>query len=441
MEHSQTTIVAIATPSGRGGIGIIRISGPESLSFVSQLTGKDRSYFQPRKSYYCGWYDQAKQDLDSGLVLYFNAPHSYTGEDVVELQGHGSPLLLQATVNCLLEMGAVMAQPGEFTRRAVENNKLNLSQAEAVISCIDAQTIRAAKQAKKHLDGLFGDRIYHLMDLLIDAVAHIEATLDFPEDEIPDLFFETIANNVKQSLIAPIDGYLSSAIIGERLFNGVTIAIIGAPNVGKSSLLNLLVERNRAIVSATPGTTRDVLEIDFEIGGIPVRLLDTAGMRSTGDEIELEGIRRASEAAEAADVVLFVADASNRATWDCEGAPSLLIMNKVELLEGVPPASFIGISIHEQIGLDRLKAALIEILAADDSAVEGLYVTSARHRQALAHAKTHLLAGLCFIDSESSIDLLALEWRRAWMSLAEIVGMGDIENILDRVFSKFCVGK
>ncbi|MDQ6973746.1 MAG: tRNA uridine-5-carboxymethylaminomethyl(34) synthesis GTPase MnmE, partial [Mariprofundaceae bacterium] len=330
----DSTIAAIATPLGRGGIGMIRLSGTQALTIAKQLSSRD--IITPRFAHFCSWKDAQGEVIDSGILLYFPNPASYTGEDVVELQGHGSPVLLHALLQRCFALGAEPAQPGEFTRRAVEHGRMDLSQAEAVIACIEASTERAAKQAQRHLSGEFGKKIEALMDHLTAIVAHVEACLDFPEEEIPDLFLHSLQQQLQQELLKPMQKMLLSASFGERLFSGITIAIVGAPNVGKSSLLNMLSGRNRAIVSDVAGTTRDILEIDFDIQGVPVRLIDTAGMRKTTDSIEEEGVRRAKQAADMADVVIFLADASDVTTWDYEGHYDIRLLNKSDLIQNVP---------------------------------------------------------------------------------------------------------
>jgi len=446
-----STIAAIATPAGRGGVGIVRISGEAAAFIAKKLSGQKT--LSPRQAQLCHWYDADQSLIDSGVMLYFQMPHSYTGEDVIELQAHGSPVLLRALLQRVFDLGASPAEPGAFTRRAVENGKMDLSQAEAVIACIDASTLRAAKLAQRHLHGEFGAKVQSLMHDLTGAVAHVEACLDFPEEEIPALLFDQIRADVSEQLVKPIRAWLATASLGERLFDGVTVAIVGAPNVGKSSLLNALSGRDRAIVSDIPGTTRDVLEVDFEVDGIPVRLADTAGMRSSNDVIEQEGIRRAEIAADDADIVLFVADASRPETWQVEYYADdavnhhgnhhidIKLMNKTDLAQDDYPEVYLPLSAKHGIGLDALMERLAELLGTVDAGEESLLVTRSRHRESLQFALQHIEQGLGLLGSEEKFDLVALEWRRGWTSLGEILGIGDIEFILDRVFSEFCVGK
>ncbi|HKJ82640.1 MAG TPA: tRNA uridine-5-carboxymethylaminomethyl(34) synthesis GTPase MnmE [Mariprofundaceae bacterium] len=435
------TIAAVATPPGRGGVGIIRLSGPDAVPISLGLCRRE-SVWRPRHAHCTRFLDHDGEVIDEGLLLYFPAPFSYTGEDVIECQIHGSPVLLESLLRRLFGLGAVAAEPGAFTRRAVENGKMDLSQAEAVVACIDAATERAARQAQRHLQGEFGRLIEGLMHELTDAVAHIEACLDFPEEEIPDLLSAQVRRTVQTRLLEPIEGLLARASFGERLFDGARIAIIGAPNVGKSSLMNVLSGRDRAIVSDTAGTTRDVLELDFEVHGIPVRLLDTAGLRVSGDAIEQEGVRRARHAAGEADVVVFVADATRPDTWVCDELAQLRVLNKVDLCDsGSIPDGFLPVSARQGQGVavfvDRLAALLGEIQAGE----EGLFVTRHRHEQCLRMTRDQLEKGIVMLDDHDRWELVALEWRRAWSALGEIVGVGDVEFILDRVFSQFCIGK
>lgn len=439
-QSRQKTIAAIATPAGRGGVGMVRISGPDALAILQQISTL-KEQLKPRIATFTHWLDQHGDVLDHGLVLYFPNPHSYTGEDVVEMQGHGSPVLLRALLERLYQLGCFPAEPGEFTRRAVENGKINLSQAEAVAACIDAATVRAGKQAQRQLQGAFGQHIEMLMEKLTGEVAHLEASLDFPEEEIPDLFFENIANQMQGDVLQPIQALLSTATLGERLFDGAIVAIIGAPNVGKSSLLNALSGRDRAIVSDIPGTTRDVLEIDFEVHGIPVRLADTAGLRVSDDLIEQEGVRRAELTARQADVTILVADASRPETWEISENVDIYLMNKIDLTHGEIPDHFMHVSIKESSNLETLTDALALRLGDTHLADDGLLVTRERHRVILQQAAYHLQSGLDKLQHESHMDLTAMEWRRAWSLLGGILGIGDVEYILDRVFSEFCIGK
>ncbi len=415
------------------------MSGPQALSIMKQVTMLDD--ITPRTATLTRWLDRTGDVLDEGLALFFPAPHSYTGEDVIELQGHGSPVLLRALLERLYELGCRPAEPGEFTRRAVENGNIELSQAEAVAACIDAATVRAGKQALRQLQGVFGQHINTLMQRLTGLVAHVEACLDFPEEEIPALFFEQLSENMQETVITPIEKLLSTAPLGERLFEGAVVAIIGAPNVGKSSLLNTLAGRDRAIVSNIPGTTRDVLEIDFEVHGIPVRLADTAGLRTSDDAIEQEGVRRAEAAAEQADAIIFVADASRPDTWDTSRNANIFLMNKVDLVDAVFPPQFIPVSIKQKTGLEQLSDVLAKQLGDMSLADEGLLVTRERHRTILLETLSHLQAGMSMLHSEDQLELTAMEWRAAWSQLGSILGIGDIEYILDRVFSEFCIGK
>jgi len=436
----HTTIAAIATPAGRGGVGMVRISGSDALAIFKRIS-TFQGEVKPRVAMLTHWLDQHGDVLDHGLALYFPNPNSYTGEDVIEIQGHGSPVLLRALLEHLYLEGCVPAEPGEFTRRAVENGKIDLSQAEAVAACIDAATVRAGKQAQRQLEGALGQHISQLMQRLTGLVAHLEASLDFPEEEIPALFFDHLAEQMRQEVIEPIEALLATSTLGERLFDGAVVAIIGSPNVGKSSLLNALSGRDRAIVSDTPGTTRDVLEVDFEVHGIPVRLADTAGMRESDDVVEQEGVRRAALAAQQADAVVLVADASRPETWDMSQDADIYVMNKIDLNHADIPSHFISMSVKHNGDMSDLIDTLALQLGDTNLADDGLLVTRERHRQILQQARQYLKSGLVYIHDESQMDLTAMEWRQAWSALGSILGIGDVEFILDRVFSEFCIGK
>jgi len=405
---------------------------------LQQLTGLKQ--VTPRLATLAHWLDADGDILDVGLVLYFPAPHSYTGEDTVELQGHGSPVLLRSLMSRLYQLGCRAAEPGEFTRRAVENGQIDLSQAEAVGACIDAATVRAGKQALRQLQGSFGQHIDHLMQQLTALVAQVEASLDFPEEDIPDLHFAYLAEKMQSTVIDPIARLLQTSVLGERLFDGAVVAIIGAPNVGKSSLLNALAGHDRAIVSHIPGTTRDVLEIDFEVHGIPVRIADTAGLRVSDDLVEQEGVRRAELQAKQADLIIFVADATRPDTWESSIQANIYLMNKTDL-DSACPAPFIPVSMKHSMGLDALYDLLAAQLGDISVADEGLLVTRERHRLLLVDALSHLHRGQGMLCYQNQLELAAMEWRSAWSLLGSILGIGDIELILDQIFSEFCIGK
>lgn len=437
---SPSTIAAIATPSGRGGVGIIRLSGPQALTIAAALS-RESLQLKPRQATLASWFDDDGGALDSGLLLFFPKPHSYTGEDVVELHAHGSPVVLQALLQRLFDLGARPAEPGEFTRRAVLNGKMDLSQAEAVAACIDAATVRAAKQAQQQLHGEFARHIHTLMDTLTGLVAHVEACLDFPEEDVPRILYVQLRDRVEKELLAPMDRLIEGARLGQHLIAGARAAIIGAPNVGKSSLLNRLAGSDRAIVSELAGTTRDTVEVDFEVHGIPILLVDTAGLREASDPVEQEGVRRAKAAAGGADVVIFVAAADDPQTWKCSHAADIRVLNKVDLLgEQAVPESFVPTSAKSGEGIEALTEMLARMLG-DRENDEGPLVTRERHRLALVDARRHAHAGLGLLGKEEELDLVALEWRRAWSSLGKILGIGDVEQILDRVFAEFCIGK
>jgi len=441
----NSTIAAIATPSGRGGIGIIRLSGPRALELASEVT-RFRGAWLPRHAHMLSWHDDTGNVLDNGIALYFKAPQSFTGEDVIEFHGHGNPLLLQTMLERLMGLGAAMALPGEFSRRAVENGKMDLSQAEAVAAIVEAVTLRASRQAQRHLSGEFGRVVETLMGVITSVLAHVEACLDFPDEDVPALLFDDLRAQVDEKLLKPLDTLLANANFGERLFSGASVAIVGAPNVGKSSLMNALSGRDRAIVSEMEGTTRDTLEVDFEIHGVPMRLIDTAGLRDSSDIIEREGVRRAAQALSLADVVLFVADATRAETWSIANVDiqddAIKVMNKTDVADS-PDINdgFIHISAKAGTGLDQLGAQLAERLGELDASEETLLVTRSRHRDALADTRRHLGHGLDMLGHEQQMELVAAEWRLAWIALGSILGIGDVEQVLDRVFAEFCIGK
>ncbi len=436
----QDTITAIATPAGRGGVGILRLSGPDALR-LAQALSPQASTPKPRIATLRSWLADDASIIDQGIVLYFAAPNSYTGEDVVELQTHGSPIILQQLMQRLLSLGARMAEAGEFTRRAVEHGRMDLTQAEAVIACIDAQTERAAKLAQQQLGGAFGKQVRQWMGDVEQCLALIEACLDFSDEELPDHILAQTPDALN-SLQQQINMVLAQPLYAQRLFEGVRIALIGAPNVGKSSLLNYLCQRERAIVSDTPGTTRDTIEVDFAIAGVPVQLVDTAGIREHADAIEAEGIRRSRIESEQADFVIAIADATRPETLNIDTAYDLLVINKIDQMPcpAAHDASAFLVSIKEQQGLDRLMQELGHLLGDDLHLDESQWLVQARHRHALEHCAAALRQATQQLHAEQ-LELVSFELRQVWAKLGEIIGHGDIEDILGRIFSSFCIGK
>ncbi len=433
------TIAALATPLGRAAVGIVRMSGPASDAILKKLTGRDPP--PARTAALRPVLDADGAVLDRALVLRFPAPASYTGEDMAEIHAHGSPVILERILTRICALGARPAAPGEFTRRAVEHGKMDLTQAEAVAAAIEASTLRAAKEAQKQLAGALGRRIAAWMERALDLAAHIEAWLDFPDEDVPPPV--ELAQDLR-ALAGEMRALLGTATLGERLFRGVSLAIVGEPNVGKSSLLNRLLGEERAIVSAVPGTTRDLVEADLEIAGVPVRLVDTAGLRTSDDPIEAEGIRRARKAVARADLVVLVVDAAAPGRRpELPRAPDLVVANKADLLRGEAPALPEGAllaSARTGAGMAELEARLAALVGAQGAEGEDVLITRARQREALAQAQAALEAAAAELQA-ARLDLAAMEVRRGWRALGGILGVGDVEAILDRVFARFCIGK
>lgn len=450
------TIYAPATAPGRAAVAVLRLSGPDAGAILTALTG--RPLPRPRRAVLARLRDPADpaDRIDRALALWFPAPASFTGEDVVELHLHGGRAVLDALVAAIGADGrARLAEPGEFTRRAFLNHKLDLTEAEAVADLVDAETRAQARQALRQLDGalgrLYGDWARRLTRLL----AHLEADLDFPDEDLPGGVAASVAPEVDR-LIAEIAAHLDDARRGERLREGVEIAIIGPPNAGKSSLLNALARRDAAIVSAIPGTTRDVIEVQLDLGGYPVVLADTAGLRETADAIEDEGIRRALARAERADLSLVVLDAAGGpdaldAVRRRLSAEALLVLNKADRVtealraawdralaaEGVPPAAVAWLSVTTGDGLKPLLSAVTGRVAALVGGGTGAPLTRARHREALEYAK----AALERFRAAPLPELAAEDVRLAVRALGRITGRVDVEDLLDVIFRDFCIGK
>lgn len=441
---APATIFAPATAAGRAGVAVLRLSGPQALAALAALGVQPPA---PRLATRARLLHPAtKAMVDEALVLYFPAPHSFTGETVVELQTHGSRAVLAALCDILAALpGLRLAEPGEFARRAFANGKLDLAEIEGLADLIDAETESQRVQALRLLTGENSARFEALRAQILHALAHMEAYIDFPDEDIPPDIYKDIREKVR-AISALISSLLADGQRGERIREGINVVILGAPNAGKSSLLNVLAQRDAAIVSATPGTTRDAVEVQLNIGGYAVVLVDTAGLRDSADPIEQEGVRRARARAEAADIklVLFEAlsapDAASLALID---AHTIVIASKSELSPGAPPALLaahapLALSAHTGAGVDALLQLLAERLAAHFAqAGDAPLITRARHRQALTRARRYLLH---FIVG-GPIELACQELRWAAMEIGKITGKIAVDELLDQVFRDFCIGK
>ncbi len=429
------TIAAVASPPGVGGVGVVRLSGPRALELAATVwRGRD-----PRESpggrFWHGWvYDPASgETVDEALLLVFRAPHSYTGEDAVELQTHGSPAVLRRVLELLYAAGARPAAPGEFTLRAFLHGRLDLAQAESVLALVEAESETARRQALRGLTSELSRRIHGLNQRLLDLLAHVQALLDYPEEGVDPHH----AREVIDGAVAEIDALLSTARAGRVAREGARLALVGAPNAGKSSLLNALLGYERALVHHQPGTTRDYLEAPLEIGGVPIVAVDTAGVRPTSDPVEAAGVERALAAARAADLILYLADRSAprpeppELPWE----RTLKLATKADLEPAWRDDGYLEVSALSGAGLEELKAAIKSRLLA--GAREGeVWITSERHRQALEEARGHLLEG-----RDAPEDLLGMSLEAASRSLARITGEEVGEEVIARVFANFCVGK
>lgn len=441
------TIAAIATPPGRGGVGVVRISGTALLEFARSLTGVVP---KPRVATLARFNDAQGSALDEGLVLFFPAPHSYTGEDVIELQGHGGPVVMQLLLSRCVELGARLANPGEFTQRAFLNGKLDLAQAEGVADLIDASTSMAARSALLSLSGRFSDEIYAWRDKLVDLRMLVEATLDFPEEEV-DFLNAARAVPRMEALQQQLEAILSRARQGSLLRSGLRVVIAGQPNVGKSSLLNQLSGEDRAIVTDVAGTTRDVLRETIQIEGIPLHIVDTAGLRDTDDKVEKIGIARSWTEIERADVILRMVDANIGITAEDheidvrlpQGVPVLWVFNKIDLLEASPrieksaEAQSIWLSAASGKGVDLLRKTLLEI-AGWEAHGEDVFLARERHLEALKVALDHVRNAL---GQLLQLELLAEELRLAQEAVNTITGEFGADDLLGVIFSRFCIGK
>ena len=459
MNLDSSPIAAIATAPGRGGIGVVRASG-KNLQALAKALFKDTD-LKPRHATYIPFTQADGTVIDQGIAIWFKAPHSYTGEDVIELQGHGGPIVLQMLLQRVLEAGAEqglrLAEPGEFTRRAYLNDKLDLAQAEAVADLIDASTEAAAKSASASLSGAFSQTIHALVERVTHLRMLVEATLDFPEEEI-DFLEKSDARGQLKGIVEALDQVFKQASQGALLREGLNVVLVGQPNVGKSSLLNALAGAEVAIVTPIAGTTRDKVSETIQIEGIPLNIIDTAGIRGHDeavDVVERIGIERTWGEVGKADVILHLLDADHGPTRHDEaivanfpqGVPVLRIWNKIDLsghkpsVDEMPDATHIYLSANEKTGIDLLRAELLRIAGWQQTG-ESLYLARERHLIALRNASKHLdYASQHAAQTDQSLDLFAEELRLAQVQLSTITGEFSSDDLLGVIFSRFCIGK
>ncbi len=453
--NMSDTIVAQATPPGRGGVGIVRISGRAASLIAQEILGK---LPKPRYADYLPFRDADGSTLDQGIALWFPGPNSFTGEDVLELQGHGGPVILDLLIKRILAISGVrIARPGEFSERAFLNDKLDLAQAEAIADLIDASSEQAARSAVNSLQGAFSTRINHLVEALTNLRIYVEAAIDFPDEEIDFLSDGKIEAKLNE-VIGDLAAVRTEARQGSLLREGMKVVIAGRPNAGKSSLLNALAGREAAIVTDIAGTTRDVLREHIHIDGMPLHIIDTAGLRDASDEVERIGIERAWNEIEQADTVLFMVDGTTTdATEPAEiwpdfmarlpnSLPIVVVRNKADVTgeamgkTEVNGHSLIRLSARTGEGIDLLREHLKESMGFNQN-MEGGFLARRRHLQALEQAAQHLLQGKDQLLGAWAGELLAEELRLSQQSLSEITGEFSSDDLLGRIFSSFCIGK
>jgi tRNA modification GTPase len=459
------TVCAIATAPGRSGVGIVRISGPLALSISEQILGFTPT---PRHAHFCNFLDAAEITIDQGIALFFSTPNSFTGEDVLELQGHGGTYVMRDLLDRAVQLGARLANPGEFSERAFLNNKIDLLQAEAIADLIESNSKQAARSALRTLQGEFSNKILNLLHLLIEARVNVEATIDFSDEDI-DFVSENKVGDSLSAILESIETTLAQAKQGALLKEGINVVIAGRPNAGKSSLLNALSGVDSAIVTNIPGTTRDLLSEEINIDGLPVHIIDTAGIRISDDIVEKEGLRRAQLAMEQADQLLLIVDKS-QPEQDVETllAPLVLltnksikelkclqntaiIFNKIDLLNSEVPSlstvsyldysiPAISLSAKENTGVDLLREYIKEAIGFNANE-EGVFIARQRHLVALGNAKQLIQTALEVLVKNSSLELIAEDLRFAQMQLGAITGEFTSDDLLGEIFSNFCVGK
>jgi len=453
------TIVALATPLGRSGIGVIRLSGPDSLSIARTLANKNDSFI-PRVAHLTELvYPASSETIDDTLVTFFKAPHSFTGEDVVEISCHGSPIVLRQVIDICLARGARLAEPGEFSLRALANGRMDLAEAEAVRDLIDAQTVTAARQAVRQLRGEFSHELKPLKDDLLDVIVVLESALEFVEDDLPETQAASIGAKL-ESIREKLDNIALTYKAGHLIREGLRVAIVGRPNVGKSSLFNALLGSDRAIVTEIAGTTRDQLHEKLTIGDIPISLIDTAGLRETSDTVETIGVERSRRAMADADIVIVLLDVSETITDADREIMSgvselqhLVAINKIdkvseslirslgELRSEFPDSDAVAVSAKTGEGLDALKNAIVQPFRSLEGSATGFLVSDARHHDRLLRAASDIDQSINSLTNKMSEEIVLIGLHNALRSLGQITGETTTEDMLTRIFSTFCIGK
>ena len=462
---SSETIAAVATAAGAAGIGVIRVSGDEALAVADRVfaaaSGTPLCETPGGRAVYGHIVGEAAETVDEAIALVMRAPHSYTREDVVELQCHGGSTVLRRVLGLVLSAGARLAERGEFTKRAFLSGRLDLSQAQAVMDVVSARTDRALAAAESHLAGHFSEKIKAMRDRCLALIAHLEAAIDFPEDDIDDVATSEVEHAVTE-MRGELRRLLATAHTGRILKDGLLTAIIGKPNVGKSSLLNALLREERAIVTDIPGTTRDSIEETADLGGVPLRIIDTAGIRETSDTVERIGVEKARAYVEKAALVLALFDGSQPLDDEdreilslIAGKQAIVLLNKADLGQAVTEADLrqamkksvseesvpiLTISTKTERGMDALTQAITRIAGLTETPEES-YVTAERDIAILRRADDHLRATLETIGRGLSVDFISIDLRSAWETLGEITGETVGEDIIDEIFSRFCIGK
>lgn len=457
------TIVALATPFGRSGIGVVRLSGSDALAYVRRLCGGGDVGLVPRRASLRTIVDlKTGEPVDHAVVTYFKAPHSFTGEDVVEISCHGSPVLLRQVIDICLRFGARMAEPGEFTLRALANGRMNLAEAEAVRDLIDAQTAASARQAVRQLRGEFSNTLQPIKNKLLDLIVVLESALEFVEDDIPEFQTESLKKRMAE-LIEEIGKLAETFQAGKLIREGLRVALVGRPNVGKSSLFNALLGSDRAIVTEIAGTTRDQIHEKFTINDIPISLMDTAGLRETTDTVESIGVERSRMAMADADLVIVILDGSEEMSEEdkkiiagVEGLDYLIAINKTDKTEPRTiqdlsekarsqisnlKSDILSVSAKTGSGLGILKQAIVRPFAPQEISDSGFLVTDARHFDLLTRSRDEIFSSLELLEKKMSEEIVLVGLHNAINYLGQITGETTTENMLTRIFATFCIGK